>query len=167
MEDPRPSGECTPAPPQAAGPDAERRRPIPQPKLLRRFTLVFAAWVVVTSAANLLLPADPTHAWFDIMVVAPIVLLPALFAAAYLTQPRFRATMLALDFSAITAVQGMRIAGIAMLSLWAAGVMTPAFALWAGGIDVFIGLTAVPLAYLIACRPFDALRLLERLPCEG
>lgn len=141
-----------PTPPCTARHDSSLPNPIPQSVLLRRFTVMLAGWAVVTSAANLLLPADPTDAWFDIMVIAPIVVLPAAFAAAYLTRPRFRATVLALDFSAITAVQGMRIAGIAMLSLWAAGVMNPLFALWAGGIDVFIGLTAVTLAYLIANR---------------
>ena len=135
--------------------------PIPQHRLMAWFSLVLALWVAVTSAATLLIPADPHAMWFNLMVVAPIVVLPAACAAAYRRWPRFRSTLLALDLSAVTAVQGMRIAGIAMLSLWAAGRMTPGFALWAGGLDVFIGLTAVPLAYLVVVRRPLARRLLR------
>lgn len=126
--------------------------PIEQRRLLGVFTVILGSWTVLTSAAALLLPGSPRDAWFVLVMVAPIVVLPALWALACLWSVRLRVTMRALDFSAITAVQGMRIAGIAMLALWAAGVMTPVFALWAGGLDVVVGLTAVPLAYLVAVR---------------
>lgn len=139
--------------------------PVPgvsQALLMRRFVVVLAGWLGVTTAMSLLAPGSPKDSWFVLMVIAAMLLPPAVFAVGYRRSRWLRAAVLALDFSVITAVQGMRIAGIAMLSLWAAGVLTPAFALWAGGIDVFIGLTAVPLAFLVANRrpvPRAGLRL--------
>ena len=135
--------------------------PFGQEPFLRVFTAVLAGWVALSSAAALLLPGSAADAWFDLMVVAPIVVLPALWGLAYRRSARLRATMLALDLGAITAVQGMRIAGIAMLALGAAGALTPVFALWAGGLDVAVGLTAVPLAYLVVRRRPAPRRLLR------
>jgi hypothetical protein len=133
-----------------------------QVRLMRRFVTILALWTALTTAANLLLPGSPGDAWFVLVVIAALIGPPVVFVIAYRTRNSVRATVLSLDISAVTAVQGMRIAGIAMLSLWAAKAITPAFALWAGGLDVFIGLTAVPVAYLAANRvprPRRSLRL--------
>lgn len=135
--------------------------PIEQKVLMRRYVAVVVGWVVISSALALLVPGDPTQAWFSIMVCAPIVVLPAVFFLAYRRSPRLRATMLSLDFGVITTVQGSRLAGFAMVSLVAAGSMNPIFGLWAGGIDVSIALTALPVAYLVAARPEPPRRFLR------
>jgi hypothetical protein len=123
-----------------------------QMTLMRRFVVALAGWTAVTTGAVLLLPGSAREAWFVLVVIAALVLPPVIFVVGCRVHAPLRAVVLRLDLSAITAVQGMRIAGIAMLTLWAAGVMAPAFALWAGGLDVVIGLTAVPMAYLVANR---------------
>lgn len=135
--------------------------PIEQTVLMRRYLVVVFGWIGISSALVLLVPGDPTQAWFDIMVVAPMVVLPAVFFLAYRRSPRLRATMLSLDFTTLTVLPGMRLAGLAMLSLAAAGVMSPTFALWAGGLDVLVAFTALPMAYLVASRPHPPRRLLR------
>lgn len=135
--------------------------PIEQTALMGRYVVVVVGWVVISSALALLVPGDPTQAWFSIMVCAPIVVLPAVFFLAYRRSPRLRATMLSLDFGVITTMQGLRMGGFAMVCLYAAGSMNPIFGLWAGSIDVFIAVTALPVAYLVAARPEPPRRFLR------
>lgn len=119
-----------------------------QARLLRRFLGVLAAWIAATSAANLLAPGSPRDLWFLAMVFATMVGPPAALAAAYRRSEAVRATVGRLDLGVVTVVQIARVAGIAMLALWAAHQLAAPFALWTGVLDVLIGLSALFVAYV-------------------
>ena len=122
---------------------------------MRRLAALFGAWLLVCAVVTLGFPGDASDASYVLVVVAGMFLPVAAFLVAYRRSAALRARVLSLDFSAITAIQFCRVAGIAFLVLWAVDEMAPAVALWIGGIDVFIGLTSMFAAYLlVAQRPF-------------
>jgi hypothetical protein len=75
------------------------------------------------------------------------VLVPvAVFAVWYLGSKPFRDFVLSLDPRTLTMVQGWRIAGLAFVVLYTYKILPGVFALPAGWGDIFIGVTAIPVA---------------------
>lgn len=135
--------------------DIQPAHVVSQSVFMRRFIVLLFAWFAATVALNLTFPGEPGDAAFVLMVVAATLVPPMTFLLAYRRSAPFRDAVLRLDFGAITAIQTARIAGGAFLVLWSVDQMAPAFALWAGGLDVLIGLTAVLMAFVVATRrPF-------------
>jgi hypothetical protein len=92
-----------------------------------------------------------------LFVLAPMII----FAVAFAILPALRAWALALDTRALVFAQAVRTGGAAFLSAYAVGSLNGAFALWAGSIDVVVGLSA-PFAaqYLVPALTARRRRLL-------
>ncbi len=71
----------------------------------------------------------------------------AVLAVAFFSAPSIRNAMLAIPMPAMVAVNAIRILGVIFLILQAAGKLPAPFAPSAGWGDIFIGVTALPLAW--------------------
>jgi hypothetical protein len=76
-----------------------------------------------------------------------------LYVVAYRVWPAFRASVIALDLSLATAMQGWRAGGLGFLALYAHGILPAAFAYPAGLGDIAIGVTAPWITLALARRP--------------
>lgn len=107
---------------------------------------VFAAWfalVLVIGATGALNPAGGFGVpALGLTVALPVAALVGAFAAA----PTIRDAMLAIPLPAIVAVNAIRILGVMFVILYAAGKLPAPFAPSAGWGDIFVGVTALPLA---------------------
>jgi hypothetical protein len=92
-----------------------------------------------------------------LFVLTPMIV----FAVAFAALPGLRAWAFALDTRALVFAQAARTGGAAFLSAYAIGKLNGAFALWAGLIDVAVGLSA-PFAaqYLTPTQTVKQRRLL-------
>jgi hypothetical protein len=133
--------------PSAAGPE--------QRIFMLRLFRLFAGWLLVSAIVTAGFLGTASNAAYVLAVSAGMFFPLAAFFAAYRHSATFRTQVLSLDFSAITAIQFARLFAAAFLGLWAVGKIAPAFAIWTGGIDTFIGLTSMFAAYLLVTqRPF-------------
>jgi hypothetical protein len=106
-------------------------------------------------AVAVLVPLEAGTMGFLLIAFACTLTPPVAFALAWRRSVRFRERMLRLDLGAVTLFQMARIAGLAWLVLYAEDQLPAVLALWAGGLDMFLALSAVTVAYLVtAMRPF-------------
>ena len=92
-----------------------------------------------------------------VFVLTPMIV----FAIALVALPALQAWAFALDTRALVFAQAVRVGSAAFIGVYAAGKLNGAFALWAGLIDIAVGLSA-PFAaqYLTPVRTTSQLRLL-------
>jgi hypothetical protein len=127
-----------------------------QLRFLRQQAVVAFGWIGFTSALAIIHPfGGPQTLGFIIMAFACTLSGPLAFAAVWRRSITFRNRIRAIDLGPVTLLQTGRILGLSMLVLYSRGELNGAFALWGGGIDVFIGVTAITFAYIVlAQRPF-------------
>jgi hypothetical protein len=139
------SGEHTP----------ERARLADQIGFMNRSRLVIFGWLILTMGVAAVGPLDTDTLGWLVIAFAASAIPPMAFAVAWRRSAAFRERMLRLDLGALVLLTTARISGLAFLVLYAEGQLAGEFALWAGGADVFTGLSAVTVAYLVtALRPF-------------
>jgi hypothetical protein len=82
--------------------------------------------------------------------IGPFALIsPILFVVAFAGSSRVRAWAFAFETRTLVAAQALRIGGFAFIAVYAVGQLNGKFALWAGGIDCVVGLTALFAANLL------------------
>lgn len=116
-----------------------------------RFAAFYLSWFVLTT----LIGASPssTEGMTRFALCTAAMLTPIVaFGVAYRRCAGLRDTVLRLDLSTLHFFQIARLAGIGMLTDYAAGRLAAPFALWTGGIDVLIGLSATFVAFLATTR---------------
>src|SRR5262245_53546832 len=72
------------------------------------------------------------------------------FGLALALSPAVRDWALAIDMRTLVGAQAVRVGGLAFLAAWAVGKLNGTWALWAGGIDCVVGLTALFAASYLA-----------------
>jgi len=77
------------------------------------------------------------------------VLSPILFVLAFVVSSRVRAWALAFDVRTLVTAQALRIGGVAFIAVYAVGRLNGKFALWAGGLDCLVGLSALFAAHYL------------------
>ena len=122
-----------------------------QRRFFIRFAALYVPWFVLTTLLAAL-PLSPTGMARFIICTAALVVPVVVFAVAYQLNPSLRAYVFRIDLSLLHFFQIARLAGIGMLAVYAVGRLAPLFALWAGGVDVIIGLTATFMAFLALVR---------------
>jgi hypothetical protein len=127
-----------------------------QLRFLRQQRLVAFGWIGFTSALAIIHPfGGPETLGFMIMAFACTLAGPLAFAIAWRYSASFRARVMAIDLGPVILLETGRMLGLSMLVLYSRHQLNSAFALWGGGIDVFIGATAITFAYIVlAERPF-------------
>lgn len=115
------------------------------------------AWFVVALASG----ASGFTAKYSRFVGPLILVPPAVFAIAFSISPWLRAWVLTFDPKMLVSFQALRIGGGSFLAVYAVGKLSGMFAIWAGSIDVAIGLSALVVAYyLVPARTTMQRRLL-------
>jgi hypothetical protein len=128
---------------------AERARD-EQLRFLRQQRRVAFGWIGVTSALAVIHPfGGPETLGFMLMAFVCTLAGPLAFAFAWLRSATFRARVMAIDLGPVILLQTGRILGLSMLVLYSRDELNAAFALWGGGLDVFIGATAITFAYIV------------------
>lgn len=118
-------------------------------KLTTALIFVWFLFSLTASALHLFAgPPDQPPIALGLAVLIPI----AIFAIWSATSPPFRQFLLSLNPRTLTLVQSWRIAGFAMLALYAYNILPAQFALPAGCGDIAIGATA-PLVALKLVNP--------------
>lgn len=118
-------------------------------RLASALTLWFAAIVAIAATQLFSASRGPLGVvGLGVAVVAPVIVL-ALIAAATTT---LRERLVRIPLSTLVAVHAVRIAGVLFVMLYAFGRLPAPFAPSAGWGDIFIGVTALPLAWLVARR---------------
>ena len=127
-----------------------------QLRFLRQQRLVAFGWVGVTSVLAIVAPfGGPDTLGFMVMAFICTLIGPLAFAIAWRRSATFRTRVMTIDLGPVILLQTGRILGLSMLVLYSRGELNGAFALWGGGVDVFIGATAITFAYIVlAERPF-------------
>jgi hypothetical protein len=135
---------------------AERAHDEEQLRFLRQQRLVAFGWIGITSALAIIHPfGGPDTLGFMIVAFVCTVVGPLAFAATWRRSATFRMRVMAIDLGPVILLQTGRILGLSMLVLYSRHELNGAFALWGGGIDVFIGATAITFGYIVlAERPF-------------
>jgi hypothetical protein len=108
--------------------------------------IALGAWFVLVlamGATGALSPVGGGAPALGLMVVLPV----AALVWAYFARPSVRNTMAATPLPALIAVHAIRLLGFMFLVLYAEGRLPAPFAPSAGWGDVFIGATALPLAW--------------------
>ena len=114
-----------------------------------RAALVLAAWLLVVialGATDALAAQYAGPPGLALAVVVPVAALCWVFFAS----SAGRAALLATPLWAPIALNALRLLGVSFVVLYAAGRLPAPFAPSAGWGDIFIGATAVPLAFLVA-----------------
>jgi hypothetical protein len=105
-----------------------------------------AAWFVLVLASEAL---DPTRG-FGVPALGLTVALPvAALVGAFFASGSIRTAMRATPLPALVAVNTIRILGVIFVLLYARGELPAPFAPSAGWGDIFIGVTALPLAWAV------------------
>jgi hypothetical protein len=104
------------------------------------------AFVLALGATGTLSPAGGGAPALGLTVILPIVAL----VGAYFALPSLRSTMSATPLPALIALHAIRVLGFLFLVLYAEGRLPAPFAPSAGWGDIFIGATALPLAWAAA-----------------
>ena len=136
---------------------AERARLADQIDFMKQQGLVVFGWMTLTTALAVLAPAPlggTDSMGYLVLAFACTITLPLAFAIAWRRSASFRDRVLALDLGPVLLLETGRILGVAILVLYSLHKLPAAFAFWGGGVDVFIGATALTVAYLVlAIRP--------------
>jgi hypothetical protein len=110
---------------------------------------VLAAWFVLVVFLGATLALNPERG--GVPALAAAVALPlAAMCGVYFALPSFRAAILATPLPAFVAVNVVRAIGVSFVMLYAAGRLPAPFAPSAGWGDLFVGITALPLAWAAA-----------------
>jgi hypothetical protein len=128
-----------------------------QLRFMTQQRLIAFGWIGVTTALALLAPlaVGSDSLAYLLLVFACTLSLPAAFAVAWRRSASFRDRVLAIDLGPVVLLETGRILGLAILALYSLDRLPAEFALWGGGVDVFIGATALTVAYtVLAMRPF-------------
>jgi len=127
-----------------------------QLRFLRRQRLLAFGWIGVTSALAIIHPfGGPDTLGFMIMAFTCSLMGPLAFAIAWPHSITFRKRVMTIDLGPVILLQIGRILGLSMLVLYSRQELNGVFALWGGGVDVFVGATAITFAYIVlARRPF-------------
>jgi hypothetical protein len=122
---------------------------------MNRSRLLIFGWLVLTMGIAAVGPLDTdTMGWLLTAFAASVIPVGA-FAVAWRRSSAFRERLLRLDPGPLVLFTAARTLGLAFLVLYAEDQLAAEFAFWAGGADVFTGLTAATVAYLVtAMRPF-------------
>ena len=108
---------------------------------------VLAGWFALVLAIGATGALDPARG-IGVPGLGLTVALPvALLAVAFFSAPSIRNAMLAIPLPAMVAVNAIRILGVIFLILQAVGKLPEPFAPSAGWGDIFIGVTALPVAW--------------------
>ncbi len=111
--------------------------------------IALGAWfalVLAIGATGALSPAGGGAPALGLAVVLPV----AALVSAYFALPSVRNAMTTASLPALIAVHAIRLLGVTFLILYAKGRLPAPFAPSAGWGDVFIGATALPLAWAVA-----------------
>lgn len=107
----------------------------------------FCAWfVVVFILARNGLFSTPSHyflSWLQTAIIAPM----ATFWVAYFALRGFRSYINSLDLFFLTAVQTLRVLGLAILVMWGYGLLPGGFAIPMSILDASVGIIAVSVIY--------------------
>src|ERR1700722_14086817 len=108
-----------------------------------------AAWFVLVLAIGAGGALDPTRG-FGVPALGLAVALPvAALVGAFFASGSIRTAMLATPLPALVAVNTIRVLGVIFVLLYARGELPAPFAPSAGWGDVFMGVTALPLAWAV------------------
>ena len=108
-----------------------------------------AAWFVLVLAIGAGGALDPTRG-FGVPALGLTVALPvAALVGAFFASGSIRTAMLATPLPALVAVNTIRVLGVIFVLLYARGELPAPFAPSAGWGDIFIGITALPLAWAV------------------
>ena len=108
---------------------------------------VLGGWFALVVAMGATGALDPARG-IGVPGLGLTVALPvAVLAVAFFSAPSIRNAMLAIPMPAMVAVNAIRILGVIFLILQAAGELPAPFAPSAGWGDIFIGVTALPVAW--------------------
>lgn len=108
-----------------------------------------AAWFVLVLAIGAGGALDPTRG-FGVPALGLTVALPvAALVGAFFASGSIRTAMLATPLPALVAVNTIRVLGVIFVLLYARGELPAPFAPSAGWGDIFIGVTALPLAWAV------------------
>lgn len=107
-------------------------------------------WFVIVVAFGATLMLDPEIGVGIAGVGAAVVLPLVAIVFAFLRAPSARAALLAIPLPALVAAHAARVLGVSFVVLYAAGRLPAPFAPSAGWGDIFVGLTALPVAWFIA-----------------
>jgi hypothetical protein len=108
---------------------------------------VLGGWFALVLAMGATSALDPARG-IGVPGLGLTVALPvAVLAVAFFSAPSIRNAMLAIPMPAMVAVNAVRILGVIFLILQAAGKLPAPFAPSAGWGDIFIGVTALPVAW--------------------
>jgi hypothetical protein len=110
----------------------------------------------LTSALAIMHPfGGPETLGFMTMAFVCTLIGPLAFAIAWRRSAAFRERIMTVDLGPVILLESGRILGLSMLVLYSRHELNGAFAFWGGGVDVFIGATAITFAYVVlAERPF-------------
>jgi hypothetical protein len=121
-----------------------------------RAAWIVATWFVIVVAFGATGALD-AQSGAGVVGLGVAVMLPiAALCLAFFASRTVHSAMLAIPLPVLIAVHSVRIAGISFVLLYAAQRLPAPFAPVAGWGDVFIGLTAAPLAWLVARRAAQA-----------
>jgi hypothetical protein len=115
-----------------------------------RIASMLAAWfvAVVVLGATLALDAKAGVGTIGLGIASALPIVAICFA--FFTVPAVRAALFAIPLPALVAVNVLRVLGASFVLLYAAHRLPAPFALSAGLGDIFVGLTALPIAWLVA-----------------
>jgi hypothetical protein len=146
--------------PEGASTEAGRAhaRLADQLQFMREQRIVAFGWMGFTVALAVLAPlaigGTDTLAYL-LICFACTLSLPTAFVIAWRRSASFREQVLAIDLGPVILLETGRILGLAMLILYAHHELNGVFAFEGGGLDVFIGASALTIAYaVLPMRPF-------------
>jgi hypothetical protein len=134
---------------------AEPARLADQIEFMNKSRLVIFGWFILTMGVAAVGPLDTDTMGWLLIAFAASAIPPLAFVVAWRRSAAFRERMLRLDLGALVLFTTARTLGLAFLVLYAENQLAAEFAFWGGGVDLFTGLSAVTVAYLVtAMRPF-------------
>ncbi|WP_210254890.1 hypothetical protein [Methylocapsa sp. S129] len=108
---------------------------------------LLAVWFVIVVALGATLALDYVGTpGLGVATALPV----AAICFAFFMAPPIRAALFAIPLPVLVAVNAARILGVSFILLYAAHRLPAPFALSAGWGDIFVGLTALPMAWLVA-----------------
>jgi hypothetical protein len=112
--------------------------------------MVLASWFVIVVALGATLTLSPGGGVGTPGLGAAAGLPVVALCLAFFTAPSIRAALLAIPLPVLVAAHAPRILGVTFILLYAANRLPAPFAPSAGWGDIFVGLTALPVAWLVA-----------------
>lgn len=107
--------------------------------------VAFAAWFV----AVVVLGATDVFTSIGTPAIGAAVVLPlAAMCVAFFAAPSIRSSVAAMPLPILAAIHALRVLGVSFVALYAAGRLPAPFAPSAGWGDIFMGITALPVAWV-------------------